>query len=43
MTYHGSTKVIPGYNIMGVAKAALKPPCATCPTTWAKRACASMP
>ena len=24
MTYHGSTKVIPGYNIMGVAKAALE-------------------
>ena len=23
MTYHGSTKVIPGYNVMGVAKAAL--------------------
>ena len=24
MTYHGSTKVIPGYNVMGVAKAALE-------------------
>lgn len=24
MTYHGSTQVIPGYNIMGVAKAALE-------------------
>ncbi|MDR2743817.1 MAG: enoyl-ACP reductase [Desulfovibrio sp.] len=24
MTYHGSTKIIPGYNIMGVAKAALE-------------------
>ena len=24
LTYHGSTKVIPGYNIMGVAKAALE-------------------
>jgi enoyl-[acyl-carrier protein] reductase I len=24
MTYHGSTQVIPGYNVMGVAKAALE-------------------
>ena len=24
MTYHGSTEVIPGYNVMGVAKAALE-------------------
>lgn len=24
MTYHGSTKIIPGYNVMGVAKAALE-------------------
>ena len=24
LTYHGSTKVIPGYNVMGVAKAALE-------------------
>ncbi len=24
MTYHGSTQIIPGYNIMGVAKAALE-------------------
>jgi enoyl-[acyl-carrier protein] reductase I len=24
MTYHGSTKVVPGYNVMGVAKAALE-------------------
>jgi enoyl-[acyl-carrier protein] reductase I len=24
MTYHGSTKAIPGYNVMGVAKAALE-------------------
>ncbi len=24
MTYHGSTKVMPGYNVMGVAKAALE-------------------
>ncbi len=24
LTYHGSTKIIPGYNVMGVAKAALE-------------------
>ena len=24
LTYHGSTKVLPGYNVMGVAKAALE-------------------
>lgn len=24
LTYHGSTKVIPGYNVMGIAKAALE-------------------
>ena len=24
MTYHGSTKVLKGYNVMGVAKAALE-------------------
>ncbi len=24
MTYHGSTKIVPGYNVMGVAKAALE-------------------
>ena len=24
LTYHGSTKVMPGYNVMGVAKAALE-------------------
>ncbi len=27
MTYYGSTKVIPGYNVMGVAKAALEANC----------------
>ena len=24
LTYYGSTKVLPGYNVMGVAKAALE-------------------
>ncbi len=36
MTYYGAEKVTPSYNVMGVAKAALEPQCATSPGTWDK-------
>ena len=34
MTYYGSTKVLDGYNVMGVAKAALEAVIATLPMIW---------
>ena len=40
LTYLGAVRTLPSYNGMGVAKAAWKPPCATWPTTWARKASA---
>jgi len=37
LTYFGSEKVVPNYNVMGVAKARLKPACDIWPATWVKR------
>ena len=36
MTYYGAEKVVPKYNVMGVAKARWRPVSATWPTTWAR-------
>ncbi len=41
LTYGGSTRVMPNYNVMGVAKAALESSCAISPPTTARTAFAS--
>jgi NAD(P)-dependent dehydrogenase (short-subunit alcohol dehydrogenase family) len=43
MTYYGSTKVLPSYNVMGIARPRSRPPCATWRRTSAPRASASTP
>jgi enoyl-[acyl-carrier protein] reductase I len=47
LTYIGSTRVVPSYNVMGVAKASLEASmrylCATSRAIWARRRFVSMP
>ena len=43
MTYYGAEKVVPRYNVMGVAKAALKPAFVILPTISARTKSASTP
>lgn len=42
MTYYGSQMVVKNYNVMGVAKAPWRVPCATSPPNWGPRASAFM-
>ena len=37
MTYFGAEKVVPKYNVMGVAKAALEAACGTWRAIWAQK------
>ena len=43
LTYQGSNRVVPNYNVMGVAKAALESRPAIWPMIWAPKASASTP
>ena len=41
LTYLGAIRAIPNYNVMGMAKASLRPVCASPPPVWAKKASAA--
>ncbi len=41
LTYYGAERVMPNYNVMGVARRHWRPACATLPSIWARATSAS--